>query len=340
MTAGKPNTTAFKYLMTGGAGFIGSHLVDSLLSDQSTGEIRILDNFISGRPEHLAHHQTDSRLQVHRIDLLEGSSIVPFFAEVDAVVHLAANPDVRWGIENTRLDLEQETIATYNVLEAMRLNKTKRILFASSCSVYGDIGIEQASEARGPNLPTSLYGAGKLGSEALISAFCGTFGLSAVMLRFGNIVGERTTHGVIFDFIRHLARDSSVLPVLGDGNQAKPYVYVRDLVKALRFAEGLLRELRPGACELFNVAPNDAVSVRRIAETLLSALELTNKTRISYGSTPYGWPGDIPQCRVDSTRLKSAGFELPRNSAEAISEAIRASIAWLRQRDAPGDGRR
>jgi len=328
------------YVMSGGAGFIGSHLVDALLGDAATKEVRILDNFISGRREHLAHHADDRRLQVHTIDLLAAREIIPLFEGADIVVHLAANPDVRWGINNTRLDLEQETIATYDVLEAMRINGVKRILFSSSCSVYGDIGIAPAHEGRGPNLPTSLYGAGKLGSEALISAFCGTFGLSAVILRFGNIVGERTTHGVIFDFIRHLAADPSVLPVLGDGHQAKPYVYVRDLVQALRFTESLLVKLSPGHVELYNVAPSDAVSVRQIAATLLSSLGLSHQTRISYGDTPFGWPGDIPQCRVDATRLKEAGFELPRNSAEAISAAIQAIIEWLKQRPSNGDALR
>ena len=340
MTTDSTTQTHLKYAVSGGGGFIGSHLVDALLADPATGELRILDNFSSGRREHLIQHEGDSRLSVHTVDLLAAREVVPLIDGVDVVVHLAANPDVRWGINNTRLDLDQETIATYNVLEAMRLNQVKRILFSSSCSVYGDIGVEPAHEGRGPNLPTSLYGAGKLGSEALISAFCGTFGLSAVMLRFGNIVGERTTHGVIFDFIRHLAADTSILPVLGDGNQAKPYVYVRDLVKALRFAEDLLRKLPSASCELYNVAPADAASVRYIAATLLNALQLTDKTRIQYGDTPFGWPGDIPQCRVDSTRLKQAGFQLPRNSLEAVSEAIRAIIDWLGKRAPSGDALR
>jgi UDP-glucose 4-epimerase len=173
----------WKYAVTGGGGFIGSHVVDALLAGPATREVRVLDNFSSGRREHLVHHEGDGRLKVHTVDLLEADRIVPLIAGVDIVIHLAANPDVRWGIKNTRLDLEQETIATYNVLEAMRLSLVNKILFSSSCSVYGNIGTEPADEGRGPNLPTSLYGAGKLGSEALISAFCGTFGLSAVILR-------------------------------------------------------------------------------------------------------------------------------------------------------------
>jgi UDP-glucose 4-epimerase len=158
-----------------------------------------------------------------------------------------------------------------------------------------------------------------------------------VILRFGNIVGQRTTHGVIFDFIRQLAGDSSILPVLGDGRQAKPYVYVLDLVAALRFVEQLLLSLPPSRCEPFNVAPHDATTVRHIAETLLARLGLSGKTRICYGDTPYGWPGDVAQSRMDAARLENAGFRLPRTSDEAVETAIRAILGWLRTRPAAED---
>jgi UDP-glucose 4-epimerase len=332
------SSTASIYVVSGGAGFIGSHLVDALLADPRTAEVRIVDNFSSGRREHLVQHRDDRRLKIHEEDLLNLTRILPVFPGADCVYHLAANPDARWGIENTRLDLEQETIATYNVLEAMRLNQCKRILLSSSGTVYGDIGTEPALETRGPALPISLYGAGKVASEALISAFCGTFGFSGMILRFGNIVGQRTTHGVIFDFIRKLAADSSILPVLGDGLQAKPYVYVLDLVAALRFAEQLLLSLPPARCEPFNVAPHDATTVKHIAETLLSCLGLLGETGIRYGDTPHGWPGDVAQSRMDATRLEHAGFRLPRTSNEAVETAIRAILGWLRTRPAAEDG--
>ena len=145
--------THWKYVVSGGGGFIGSHLVDALLASPATSEVRVLDNFSSGRREHLVHHAGDSRLKIHTVDLLEAHAVVPLLGGVDVVVHLAANPDIRWGLTNTRLDLDQETIVTYNVLEAMRLNQVKRILFSSSCAVYGDIGTEPAHEGRGPSLP-------------------------------------------------------------------------------------------------------------------------------------------------------------------------------------------
>ena len=194
------------FLITGGAGFIGSHLVDTLLAEPAAKEIRVLDNFSSGRREHLSRHANDPRLKIFKLDLLDLKEALPRFTGVDQVFHLAANPDARWGIDNTRLDLEQETIVTRNVLEAMRRNGVLQIIFSSSGTVYGDVGTTVTHESLGPALPISLYGAGKVASEALVSAFCATFGLCGIILRFGNIVGERTTHGAIYDFIRQLAK--------------------------------------------------------------------------------------------------------------------------------------
>ncbi len=211
-------------VVTGGAGFIGSHLIDALLADPATREVRVLDNFSSGRREHLAQHERDARLKIHTVELLDLDKVGAHFQGVDQVFHLAANPDARWGIDNTRLDLEQETIVTYNVLESMRRHQVPRIVFSSSGTVYGDVGTTVTHEKLGPCLPVSLYGAGKVAAEGLVSAFCGTFGLRAIIFRFGNIVGERTTHGVIYDFIRQLAKNSAELKVLGNGHQAKPYV--------------------------------------------------------------------------------------------------------------------
>jgi UDP-glucose 4-epimerase len=332
------NANTSTYLVTGGAGFIGSHLIDALLADTNTQEVRVLDNFSSGRREHLAHHKHDARLKIHTAELLNLEKILPHFQGVNQVFHLAANPDARWGIENTRLDLEQETIVTYNVLEAMRRNKTLRIVFSSSGTVYGDVGTTVTHEKLGPALPTSLYGAGKVASEGLISAFCATFGLSAIIFRFGNIVGERTTHGVIYDFIRQLAKNSSELKVLGNGHQAKPYVYVRDLVGGLMFGKLRCEELQPSKFDVFNLAPDGATSVRFIAAELLRQLGFSERTKINYGESTQGWPGDVAQSRMDSSKLRNAGFPLPRSSDEALCFAIRQILKWLPNRtSAPDD---
>ena len=324
--------SSLTYLVTGGAGFIGSHLIDFLLADPTTKEVRILDNFSSGRREHIAHHANDSRLKVEVLDLLHYEKAAPHFQGVEQVFHLAANPDARWGIDNTRLDLEQETLVTYNVLEAMRRHRVSRIVFSSSGTVYGDVGTMVTHEGLGPCLPVSLYGAGKVASEALITAFCGTFGLRGIILRFGNIVGERTTHGVIYDFIRQLAKNSQGLKVLGNGHQAKPYVYVRDLVEGLVFAAKRCAQLEESKFDVFNVAPDAATSVRFIANELINQLGFNGRTKISYGDTVQGWPGDVPQSRMDSTKLRKAGFSLPRTSDAALKLAISRIIEWLAAR--------
>src|SRR5580658_2061244 len=325
-------------LVTGGAGFIGSHLIDALLADPSIAEIRVLDNFSSGRREHLAHHQNNPHLKVHAVELLDLEKIRPHFQGVNVVFHLAANPDARWGIENTRLDLEQETIVTYNVLEAMRQNQVPQIVFSSSGTVYGDVGTTVTHEGLGPCLPVSLYGAGKLACEGLISAFCGTFGMRAVIFRFGNIIGERTTHGAVFDFIRQLAKNPDSLKVLGNGFQAKPYVYVRDLVQGLMFGRKKCGELEASKFEVFNLAPGGATNVRFIAGELISQLGFAGRTQIHYGQSAQGWPGDVAQSRMDSGKLAKAGFSLPRSSDEAVRFAISSIIDWLPEHAASGDG--
>jgi UDP-glucose 4-epimerase len=326
-----------KILVTGGAGFIGSHLIDLLLADSAPEEIRVLDNFSSGRREHLEQHKNDPRLKIVELDLLDLEKMLPHFAGVDQVFHLAANPDARWGIENTKLDLEQETVVTYNVLEAMRRNSVQQIVTSSSGTVYGDVGTTVTHENLGPCLPVSLYGAGKVAAEALITAFCATFGLRAVILRFGNIVGDRTTHGAIYDFIKQLAKNSAELKVLGNGLQAKPYVYVRDLVGAIAFAGKKCAELESGKFDVFNVAPDGATSVRFIAEELVAQLGFKGRTKISYGTTTGGWPGDVAQSRMDASKIRKAGFILPRSSNEAVRLAISRIIEWLPQRKGAAD---
>jgi UDP-glucose 4-epimerase len=333
-----PQRRSLTYLVTGGAGFIGSHLLEALLSDSATGEVRLLDNFSSGRREHIAPHLKDPRLRVKVVDLLDFKKILPHFRNVDRVFHLAANPDARWGIDNTRLDLEQETIATYNVLEAMRRKRVPQIVFSSSGTVYGDVGTTITHESLGPCLPISLYGAGKVASEALITAFCATFGLRAIILRFGNIVGERTTHGVIYDFIRQLAKNPDQLKVLGNGFQAKPYVYVRDLVSGLLFAGQHCSKLEPSKFDVFNLAPDGATSVRFIAGELVKQLGFSGRTKIRYGTETAGWPGDVPQSRMDSSKLRQAGFDLSRSSDAAVRLAINRILEWLAQRTDSKDG--
>jgi UDP-glucose 4-epimerase len=206
-----------------------------------------------------------------------------------------------------------------------------QIVTSSSGTVYGDVGKIPTHENLGPALPISLYGAGKVAAEALISAFCATFGLRGIILRFGNIVGDRTTHGAIYDFIRRLDKNSAELHVLGNGLQSKPYIYVRDIVDAIVFGGARCAKLEAGKFDVFNVAPADGTTVKFIAEELVAQLGFKGRTKIIYGTTAGGWPGDVPHSRMDATKIRKAGFKLPRSSDEAVRHAIARIIEWLPQ---------
>jgi UDP-glucose 4-epimerase len=212
-----------------------------------------------------------------------------------------------------------------------------QIVFSSSGTVYGDVGATVARETLGPALPISLYGAGKVACEALVSAFCATFGLRGVILRFGNIVGERTTHGAIYDFLRRLARNPGELQVLGNGLQSKPYIYVRDIVAAIVFGGKKCAKLPAGDFDVFNVAPPGGTTVKFIADELVAQLGFKGRTKILYGTTAGGWPGDVPLSRMDSSKLRKAGFVLPRSSDKAARHAIRQILKWLATRKTAKD---
>jgi UDP-glucose 4-epimerase len=299
------------HLVTGGAGFIGSHLVDSLVSMGNS--VRVLDNFSSGREEFLEHHKDNEKVEIFRADLLDLESVKIAMKGIETVHHLAANPDIRLGTEVTDTDLKQGTIATYNVLEAMRHNGVKRISFSSSSAVYGEANVMPTPETYGPILPISLYGASKLASEALISSWCGTFGGEAWIHRFANIVGPRGTHGVIFDFIHKLKNNPNRLEVLGNGLQEKSYMSAEDCVKAMVH----LIQHDSGNVSLYNLGTGDTCSVRRIAEIVVEESGLQNVS-IEYTGGDRGWAGDVPKTSLDVERLFSTGFEPTMHSEDAI----------------------
>lgn len=299
------------HLVTGGAGFIGSHLVDSLVSMGNS--VRVLDNFSSGKEEFLEHHKDNEKVEIIRADLLDLESVKVAMKGIETVHHLAANPDIRLGTEVTDTDLKQGTIATYNVLEAMRHNGVKRISFSSSSAVYGEANVMPTPETYGPILPISLYGASKLASEALISSWCGTFGGEAWIHRFANIVGPRGTHGVIFDFIHKLKNNPNRLEVLGNGLQEKSYMSAEDCVKAMVH----LIQHDSGNVSLYNLGTGDTCSVRRIAEIVVEESGLQNVS-IEYTGGDRGWAGDVPKTSLDAERLFSTGFEPTMHSEDAI----------------------
>ncbi len=306
-----------RVFVVGGAGFIGSHLVDLLVE---RGPVTIYDNMTVGKVEFVASHLESKRATLVKADCLDLEALTAAMKGHDVVFHLAANPEARWGLERTRLDLEQGTIATYNVVEAMRLNGVKRLLFASSGTVYGNVS-EPCGETDLGSLPISLYGASKIAGEALIAAYAECFGLVTYITRFGNVVGDRGTHGAILDFCKKLKAHPDYLDVLGNGTQAKPYLHVNDC------AAGMLHVLDHADTSkenpaIFNLAPPDVTSVRRIAELVVAASPNKN-ARIDFGQSSQGWPGDVPKSRVKPEKLAALGFRVKHTSDDAVGLAVK-----------------
>jgi UDP-glucose 4-epimerase len=308
-------TEKLKVFVTGGAGFIGSHLVDRLMTDGN--RVTVFDNLTSGKREFIEHHMAKRDFKLVQADLLELDKVKAAMAGHDVVFHLSANPDARWGIDNTELDLKQETIATYNVLESMRLSGVKRIVLSSSGTIYGETPVIPLPEDYGPVLPASLYGAGKLASEGLISAFCVTFDMQSWIFRFANVVGRRTTHGVIFDFMNKLKQNPSELEILGDGSQCKPYLHVEDCISGILFGFNNSRD----KINVFNLGCPSATNVNTIAKMLVKEMGL-NDVKFKYTGGDRGWPGDIPQVRFNVQKMSNLGWNARYTSDEAVKKAI------------------
>lgn len=306
-------------LVIGGAGFIGSHLVERLVE---RGPVTIFDDLSVGRRAFVQGPLDSGGATLVVGDALDFEALKQTATGHDVVFHLAANPEARRGLDNTRLDLEQGTIATHNALEAARLAGIPRFVFASSGTVYGE-RLEPCSELDLGLLPVSLYGASKLACEAMVSAFAACFELRATIMRFGNVVGPRGTHGAALDFLRKLKASPDELEVLGDGNQSKPYLHVNDCVDGLLFALDLPTPSSQSQLEIFNLAPRDATSVRAIAE-LCVARSPNTKARIRYTGGARGWRGDVPFCRMTPDLLAGRGFRVRHTSDEAVALAVEA----------------
>jgi len=304
--------------VTGGAGFIGSHLVDRLMAEGN--RVTVYDNLSSGRKEFIAHHLENPLFKFIQGDLLEEGLLRESMNGHDIVFHLAANPEAREGNFRTRLDLEQNTMATYNFLESMRVNGVKRLVFTSSGTVYAEAPGIPLQEEYGPMLPISLYGASKLACEGLISAFCHLFEMQAWILRLGNIIGSRSTHGVIFDLLGKLRRNPKTLQVLGDGRQTKPYVYIDDCIDGMLFC---FRNSHDGV-NLFNISTSTETSVREIVSMLLQKTGAT--AVVEYTGGERGWPGDVPRVKLNPKKAEALGWTARYTSDEAVARAIDALI--------------
>lgn len=298
-----------KALITGGSGFIGTYLSKRLSTEHV--EVTIFD-------KRSPCAETQKFCKFVGGDLLELDQVKNAIADFDVVYHLAANADISIGAKNTSIDLQLTTIATYNVLEAMRVNSVQSIVFLSGSGVYGKVmGDTPATEDSGPLLPVSLYGANKLAAEGLISAFANMFDMRAIILRPANIVGGGQTHGVLFDFLRKLKHDNRRLEILGDGNQTKSYLHVDDLFRAIKTAQAA----QIGTVSLFNVASADLVDVNWIANTVIERLGLTD-VKISHTGGKVGWIGDVAKIRLDTSKLEKLGWTPQFTSKQAINKAL------------------
>lgn len=306
-----------KILVTGGAGFIGSHLTERLL--QTGHEVSVYDNFSTGQRQFLKAAEDDGRFELFEADLLDETTLDSSMQDVDFVWHLAANADVRFGTDRPRRDLEQNTIATSNVLEAMRKNNVQNIVFSSTGSIYGEASVIPTPESCPMPTQTSLYGASKLACEGLISAYCEGFNMRGWIFRFVSILGERYTHGHIFDFYRKLLENPSNLAILGNGQQRKSYLYVHDCLDAMFQAV----ENASDRVNILNLGTDEYVQVNDSVDLITSYLGLAPER--SYSGGERGWIGDNPFIFLDCNRIRSLGWS-PQYS---IREGILKTLKWL-----------
>ncbi len=311
-----------RIMVTGGAGFIGSHIVDRLMSEGHS--VVVYDNLSSGRREFVEHHMGKENFKFVHADLLDFDTLSREMKDIDLVYHVAANPDVRLGAKDTKVHMEQNVLATYNVLEAMRKNGVGDIVFTSTSTVYGEAKVIPTPEDYGPLIPISLYGASKLGAEAFITSYAHTFDMKAVIYRFANIVGPRGTHGVIYDFIMKLKKNPKELEILGDGTQTKSYLYVEDCVDAIIYGYRNRKE----DVEIFNIGSEDWVNVRKIADIVVEEMGLEN---VAYRFTggKRGWKGDVPKMLLSIEKIKSYGWKPKRGSEESVRLTARALVKTL-----------
>lgn len=305
-----------RVLITGGAGFIGSHLTDALL-DQGR-HVVVVDNLSLGREANLAHCKGHPRFRFQRLELLDDAELHRLFAaeKFDVVFQLAANSDIARSHHDPNLDRDHTFATTYAVLRAMKEHATRQIVFASTSAIYGELR-GALSEDSGPLRPVSHYGAGKLASEAFISSFAANYDLRAWIIRFPNVVGGRATHGVIHDFIARLRRNPDVLDVLGDGRQNKPYLHVRDLIAAIL----MIWEKSGERLNVFNVGVESRTSVKRIAEMVIEEMGLPASIRYSGGTR--GWIGDVTEFHYRTDRIHALGWRPRLSSDDAVRLAIR-----------------
>ena len=316
-----------RFLIVGGAGFIGSHFVDRLLAGGAAA-VTVYDNFSSGQVWHLAAHQNDARLKVVHGEVGNLEALCQTMTGHDTVIHLASNPDIARAATEPAVDFWQGTHLTFHIVEAMRQTGTRRILYASGSGVYGERGWEELKEDRGPYTPISTYGASKLAGETLISSYCYMFDMTGRAFRFANVVGARQTHGVGLDFLTRLGQNPAQLRILGDGTQSKAYIHVSDIIAAVLCSHANEQE----RFQVYNVAPEDTITVTEIAEEAVAVAGLRpGSVRFDYTGGDRGWKGDVPVVRLNADRIRALGWKPTMNSRQAIRASLEAMQAHMLQ---------
>ncbi|REK69581.1 NAD-dependent epimerase/dehydratase family protein [Paenibacillus paeoniae] len=306
-----------KVLIAGGAGFIGSHLADALLEEGH--KVVCIDNFFIGTKRNIEHLQTHPHFRLYEMDLCNFEALSSIFQEekFDFVFHLAANSDIQASAKNPQIEYANTYTTTFNILESMRIYHVNKLFFASTSAVYGEKEGAHVDENSTPLEPISYYGAAKLGSEAMISAYSYMNQISALIFRFPNVIGPRLTHGVIYDFIKKLKHNSSELLILGDGLQTKPYMHVYDLILGIMS----LKDNLPEGMSIYNIGVDTQTSVTRIADIICETMKL-NEVKYTYSGGRGGWRGDVPIFAYNLDKILATGWHARWTSDEAVAKTV------------------
>jgi UDP-glucose 4-epimerase len=309
-----------KYAVIGGAGFIGSHFVDYLLTENH--QVLVIDNLCSGTLSRVKNHLNSSNFEFRKLDVEDTEALAEALKGVDVVIHLASNPDIARAATDPRIDFVQGTVLTESVVEAVRISGVNLILYASGSGVYGDVGTEFLREESAIS-PISTYGASKAAGEHLLQAYSHMFGIKSLAFRFANVVGSRQTHGVGYDFLNRLEKDPGRLHILGNGKQSKSYVHVSDIVRGVLLAS----EKTVSDFAVFNISTSDFVEVDEIAFIVMQELKIDPQSvEISYSGGDRGWKADVPVVRINARKIIDLGWHPRFSSQEAIRESIREMI--------------
>lgn len=315
-----------RVLVTGGAGFIGSHLIERLLKEGN--ETTILDNFTTGKIENIKPVLKNPALLLIKDDLNESLRLPQIVENREIIFHLSANPEVRIGETDPKIHLKENILATFNLLEAMRkTQKPKTIVFTSTSSVYGDASVLPTPENYGPLNPISTYGASKLCCESLISSYAHTFDMRALILRLANVVGSRSNHGVIHDFIQKLQKSPSRLEILGDGNQKKSYLYIDDCIDAILHITKVFFDGNK-TVDIYNIGSTDQIAVKKIAEITVEEMKMQNAEFDYTGGVNggAGWKGDVKNMCLSIKKMIETGWKPKYSSEDAVRLTVKSSL--------------